>query len=197
MATDVLERWLEELLATPGITAIRDADEARRMLVADALRAGDLVSSAPPGAVIDVGSGGGSPGLPLAVTIPDREFVLLDSQRRRCDFLRAVTGSLRNVEVVWGRAETQPTDAFAVALAKALAKPPVAAELCLPLVRPGGIAILWTGEGANLEPASTAAERVGGVVQSEEDGLLVLRKVRATPEGFPRRPGIAKKRPLA
>lgn len=197
MATDVLERWLEELLATPGITAIRDADEARRMLVADALRAGDLVSSAPPGAVIDVGSGGGSPGLPLAVTIPDREFVLLDSQRRRCDFLRAVTGSLRNVEVVWGRAETQPTDAFAVALAKALAKPPVAAELCLPLVRPGGIAILWTGEGAKLEPASTAAERVGGVVQSEEDGLLVLRKVRATPEGFPRRPGIAKKRPLA
>lgn len=197
MATDVLERWLEELLATPGITAIRDADEARRMLVADALRAGDLVSSAPPGAVIDVGSGGGSPGLPLAVTIPDREFVLLDSQRRRCDFLRGVTGSLRNVEVVWGRAETQPTDAFAVALAKALAKPPVAAELCLPLVRPGGIAILWTGEGANLEAASTAAERVGGVVESEEDGLLVLRKVRATPEGFPRRPGVAKKRPLA
>ena len=197
MATDVLERWLEELLATPGITAIRDADEARRMLVADALRASDLVSSARPGAVIDVGSGGGSPGLPLAVAIPDRDFVLLDSQRRRCDFLRGVTGSLRNVEVVWGRAESQPTDVFAVALAKALAKPPVAAELCLPLVRPGGIAILWTGEGANLEGASTAAERVGGVVESEEDGLLVLRKIRATPKGFPRRPGVAKKRPLA
>jgi 16S rRNA (guanine527-N7)-methyltransferase len=197
VATDVLERWLEELLETPGITAIRDADEARRMLVADALRARDLVSSARPGAVIDVGSGGGSPGLPLAVAIPDREFVLLDSQHRRCDFLRGVSGSLRNVEVVWGRAETQPVDVFAVALAKALAKPPVAAELCLPLVRPGGIAILWTGEGANLEAASTAAERVGGVVESEEDGLLVLRKVRATPEGFPRRPGVAKKRPLA
>ncbi len=197
MATDVLERWLEALLATPGVTAIRDPDEARRMLVADALRAAELVSSAPPGAVIDVGSGGGSPGIPLAAAIPEREFVLLDSQRRRCEFLREVTGSLRNVEVVWGRAETQPPDVFAVALAKALAKPPIASELCLPLVQRGGIAILWTGEDADLEAGGAAAVHVGGAVESEQDGLLVLRKVRATPAGFPRRPGMAKKRPLA
>lgn len=197
MASDVLERWLEALLEAPGITAIRDPDEARRMLVADALRAAELVSSAPAGTVIDVGSGGGSPGIPLASAIPDREFVLLDAQRRRCEFLRRVTGPLRNVEVVWGRAETQPPDVFAVALAKALAKPPIASELCLPLVRPGGIAILWTGEDADLEAACAAAEHVGGAVESEQDGLLVLRKVRATPAGFPRRPGMAKKRPLA
>jgi 16S rRNA (guanine527-N7)-methyltransferase len=197
VTADVLERWLEELLATPGVTAIRDVEQARSMLVADALRATDLVASAPAGPVIDVGSGGGSPGLPLAVALPERRFVLLDAQRRRCDFLRRIAVSLPNVEVVWGRAESQSTDTFAVALAKALAKAPVAAELCLPLVCPGGIAILWIGEEADVDAAITAAERVGGAVDSREDGLLVLRKVGVTPEGFPRRPGLAKKRPLA
>lgn len=197
MAVDVLERWLEELLAAPGLTAIHDADEARRMLIDDALRAVELVRGAPDGDVVDVGSGGGSPGVPLAAAIPGRRFVLLEAQRRRCDFLLRVTGSLENVEVVRGRAEEQPTDVYAVALAKALAKPPVAAELCLPLVSPGGIAILWTGKDADVDAASAAAGRVGGAVEPSESGLLVLRKVRPTPEGFPRRPGMAKKRPLA
>lgn len=167
------------------------------MLVDDALRAADLVTAAPAGPVIDVGSGGGSPGIPLAVAIPSRQFVLLDAQRRRRDFLRRATASLPNVEVVWGRAEAQPIDSFAVALAKALAKPPVAVELCLPLVRRGGIAILWTGADADLEAAATVAGRLGGVVEPLEDGLLVVRKVRVTPDGFPRRPGVARKRPLA
>ena len=167
------------------------------MLLDDALRATGLVASAPPGPVVDVGSGGGSPGLPLAVACPDREFVLLDAQRRRCDFLRRVSASLPNVEVVWGRAESQSTDTFATTLAKALARPPVAAELCLPLVRPSGLAVLWTGDESDAGAVATAAAHVGGEVESAVDGLLVLRKVRPTPEGFPRRPGMAKKRPLA
>jgi 16S rRNA (guanine527-N7)-methyltransferase len=86
---------------------------------------------------------------------------------------------------------------FAVALGKALAKPPVAVELCLPLVRQSGIAIVWTGEDADLEAAAAAAAQVGGVVESAESGLLLLRKAHSTPAGFPRRPGMAKKRPLA
>ncbi len=122
MATDVLERWLEALLATPGVTAIRDPDEARRMLVADALRAAELVSSAPPGAVIDVGSGGGSPGIPFAAAIPNVSSSSSTAERRRCEFLREVTGSLRNIEVLGSRGgRSRPTFA---ALAKALAKPP-------------------------------------------------------------------------
>lgn len=197
MAEDVLERWLEELLATPGLTAIADAGEARRMLVDDALKAASLIADAPDGRLVDVGSGGGSPGIPLAVAVPDRDFVLLDSQRSRCDFLRRATATLPNVEVVWGRSESQQSDQFAVALAKALAKPPVAAELCLPLVRPGGIAILWAGETADSEAVLRVAERVAGTVESESDGLFVLRKLSPTPSGFPRRVGMAKKRPLA
>ena len=196
MSDEILERWLEELLAAPGLTAIADLAEARRKLVDDALKALAVVPRVE-GDVVDVGSGGGSPGIPLALALPERRFVLLESQRRRCDFLLRVTAGAPNVEVVWGRAESRPTDEFGVALAKALAKPPVAAELCLPLVRPGGVAILWTGETADSAATAAAAERVAGRVEREEDGLLVLRKVAPTPPGFPRRPGMAKKRPLA
>ena len=92
---------------------------------------------------------------------------------------------------------SSPTDTYGVALAKALAKPPVATELCLPLVRPGGIAILWVGESAERDRVATVAEKLGGTLEADEGGLLVLRKIEPTPPGFPRRAGVAKKRPLA
>jgi 16S rRNA (guanine527-N7)-methyltransferase len=147
--------------------------------------------------VIDVGSGGGSPGIPLAVELPDRRFTLLEAERRKCAFLSRQTEGLPNVEVVWGRAETQPVDSWGVALAKALAQPPVAAELCLPLVRPGGLAILWVGETADPTQVARAASRLAAELESGPPGLLLLRKQGPTPPGFPRRPGMAKKRPLA
>jgi 16S rRNA (guanine527-N7)-methyltransferase len=147
--------------------------------------------------VVDVGSGGGSPGIPLAVAIPERPFALLESERRKCEFLRRVTADLPNVEVVRGRAEEQPTDTFGVALAKALAKPPVAAELCLPLLREGGLAILWVGESVDREAVSRVAARLASRLDRAVDGLFLLRKDGPTPPGFPRRVGMAKKRPLA
>jgi 16S rRNA (guanine527-N7)-methyltransferase len=192
----VLERWLEDVLATRGITGICDRAEVRRALLEDALRAIPILERSP-GPVVDVGSGGGSPGVPLAASMPGRTFTLLEAERRKCDFLERATRDLANVTVVWGRAEAQPTDTFGVALAKALAKPPVAAELCLPLVTPGGAAIMWLGETADRDAVAAAAERLGGRLEEEVAGLVVLRKVHATPPGFPRRPGMAKKRPLA
>jgi 16S rRNA (guanine527-N7)-methyltransferase len=191
-----LEHWLEDVLATPGLTSLDTLADARRVLLEDALRALPLVGTAT-GAIVDVGSGGGSPGLPLAVALPDRSFTLLETQRRKAEFLARSAQELPNVEVVWGRAEEQSLDEYGVALAKALARPPVAAELCLPLVRPDGIAVLWVGESAEPERVAHAAQRVGGALESEQDGLLVLRKLVPTPPGFPRRPGMAKKRPLA
>jgi 16S rRNA (guanine527-N7)-methyltransferase len=196
LSSDLLERWLEELLATPRLTALSDPAEARRVLLEDALRAASLVRGVP-GVVVDVGSGGGSPGVPLAVALPGRCFTLLEAERRKCDFLTSVTEGLPNVEVVWGRAEEQSVDTFGVALAKALARPPVAAELCLPLVRPGGAAILWIGETADPERVSLVAQRLAATLETADEGLLVLRKLGPTPPGFPRRPGMAKKRPLA
>jgi 16S rRNA (guanine527-N7)-methyltransferase len=191
-----LERWLAALLATPGLTSIDDPDEARRALLEDALRAVSVIERFE-GPIVDVGSGGGSPGIPLAAALPDREVVLLEARGRKSDFLREAAREYPNVSVVEGRAEEQETDRFGVAVAKALAKPPVAAEWCLPLVRPGGAVVLWLGPTADLAAVARVSEQLGGAAPEVEDGLIVLRKVSPTPEGFPRRPGIARKRPLA
>jgi 16S rRNA (guanine527-N7)-methyltransferase len=196
MPGDVLERWLEEVIATPGATGLADGAAARRVLLDDALRALPVLAELE-GPAIDVGSGGGSPGIPLAASMPDRAFTLLDAERRKCVFLERFAAELPNVEVVWGRAEEQPLDGYGVALAKALAKPPVAVELCLPLVAPGGAALLWVGRDVDLEPVGGVAERLGGELERDLDGLALVRKLTATPLGFPRRPGMAKKRPLA
>jgi len=164
------------------------------VLLEDSLRALELVRAST-GPIVDVGSGGGAPGLPLAYALPEREFVLLEAERRKCDFLEKWAPA--NARVVWGRAEEQPTDWAGVALAKALAAPPVSAEWCLPLVRPGGMAILWVGERADRDAVAGVAGLLGAELEDPESGLFVLRKLALTPEGFPRRTGIARKRPLA
>ena len=166
------------------------------MLLEDSLRAVDVVAGFE-GPIVDVGSGGGAPGIPLAAALPDREVTLLEAEQRKADFLRRWEAELPNLRVVWGRAEEQDTDRFGVAVAKALAQPPVAAEWCLPLVRPGGAAILWVGPTAGVERITQVAERLASAPPEEHDGLLVIRKTGPTPPGFPRRPGVAKKRPLA
>ncbi len=195
MDATTLERWLEALLVTPGMTGLTDRAEARRVLVDDALR-GTWALEHAVGRVVDVGSGSGSPGIPLAIAEPSRSFTLLEAERRKCAFLEEMTAGLENVEVVWGRAEEQQPDTYGVALAKALAKPPVAVELCVPLVSPGGIAVLWIGPTADRVTVARVAEMLGAALEEERDGLVVLRKVAPTPAGFPRRPGMAKKRPL-
>jgi 16S rRNA (guanine527-N7)-methyltransferase len=164
------------------------------MLVEDALRAAGVVRMFD-GPIVDVGSGGGSPGIPLASALPDREVTLLESARRKCDFLEQWAPP--NARVVWGRAEEQAVDTYGVALAKALARPATAVEWCLPLVRPGGALVLWLGPSADLDAVAYVAERVGGGPPEVTDGLAVVRKVLATPVGFPRRAGVARKRPLA
>jgi 16S rRNA (guanine527-N7)-methyltransferase len=194
--SSLLDAWLKAVLETPGLTSLEDPEEARRMLLEDSLRGVEAVGEFE-GPIVDVGSGGGAPGIPLAAALPDREVTLLESERRKAEFLERWTADLPNLRVVWGRAEEQETDVFGVALAKALAPPPVAAEWCLPLVRPGGAAVLWVGPSADLAAVAVVAERLAAAPPEERNGLVVLRKIGPTPEGFPRRPGMARKRPLA
>jgi 16S rRNA (guanine527-N7)-methyltransferase len=191
----VIERWLAALLETPGLTSV-SAQDAWRVHVEESLSATEVVRRFD-GPIVDVGSGGGAPGIPLAVELPEREVTLLESNRRKCAFLDRWARELPNVQVACGRAEEQPVDAWGVAVAKALASPPVAAEWCLPLVAPGGAAILFVGPSADAKRVAIVAEQLAAELVEGPPGLLVLRKLRPTPAGFPRRPGVARKRPLA
>lgn len=199
-----LEAWLEALLAQPGLTAARDSTDARRVHLDDALAAAAFVQEGP---VVDVGSGGGSPGIPIASARPDLRVDLLEAQRRRCSFLEGAARAFPNARVVCARAEEhargEGRGAYGAAVAQALAPPPVALEWCLPLVRKGGRVVLLTGD-VDLEQAAVVAAAVGGgspeavaLPGSEQRRLLIVSKVAPTPDGFPRRSGLARKRPLA
>jgi 16S rRNA (guanine527-N7)-methyltransferase len=187
-----VEAWLRAVVETPGLTAL-DLAAARSMLAEDALRAIPVVARYD-GPIVDVGSGNGSPGIPIALELPAREVVLLEAEAKRCAFLERWAPA--NARVLKGRAEEQETDWAGVALAKALAPPPVAVEWCLPLVRPGGAAVLWIGENADLAALGRVASRLAAVPVTSPPGLAVLEKRGPTPAGFPRRAGIARKRPL-
>jgi 16S rRNA (guanine527-N7)-methyltransferase len=193
-ATDPLEAWLAAVVETPGLTALRDPAEARRVLLEDSLRGIEVVRAFA-GPLVDVGSGGGAPGIPLGHALPDREVVLLEAERRKCSFLEQWAPA--NARVVWGRAEEQAVDWAGVATAKALAHPPTAAEWCLPLVAPGGAAVLWVGPSADAAAVAAVATRLAAEPEPAPPGFLILRKTGATPPGFPRRVGVARKRPLA
>ena len=87
-------------------------------------------------------------------------MVLLEAERRKCDFLERIAPA--NARVVWGRAEEQGVDWAGVAVAKALAQPPTAAEWCLPLVRPGGAVVLWVGPSVEPDRVAQVAACIAG-----------------------------------
>ena len=198
MSDDRLERWLAALVSTPGLTSFDDPGEARRLHLDESLAAAPLIEDGP---VVDVGSGGGSPGLPLAAVRPDLSFDLLESARKKSDFLTRWTTEFENASVVCARAEQHARgpgrDAYGTALARALAPPPVAAEWCLPLVAPGGRAILFVGPSVDEAAVGRAAAEIAAEIEDAAAGFLLLRKTAPTPGRFPRRPGMARKRPLA
>ncbi len=198
-----LENWLHALVATPGMTAVTDLAEARRVHVDEVLSALEFFEQGP---AIDVGSGGGSPGIPLALSRPDIDWVLLDSSEKKCAFLRRYTREIPNVEVICARAEsfgvTDGRDRFQTAVCRALASPPTAIEWCLPLVEPGGAAILYVGD-TDLDRLEKIAQELGGgeLTPQRESGaahrqLVIVEKLRPTPAGYPRQMGKARKHPL-
>ncbi len=196
MAERLLRTWVAELIATPGLTAMTDPAAAWARHVEEALALVPLLAGAPAGPIVDVGAGGGSVGIPVAVSLPEREVVLIEAERRKCAFLETWAARLPNLRVVWGRAEEQGTDWAAVAVAKALAPPAVAIEWLLPLVAPGGLAVVFLGATAETAGLAAIAGQLAGEVGDGPPGVLVLRKTGPTPPGFPRRTGVARKRPL-
>jgi len=165
--------------------------------------------------VIDVGTGAGFPGLPLKIVCPGMRLTLLEATRKKTDFLCHLVDRLHlhGVEVVHGRSETlgrQPEyrEAYAWALARAVAEMPTLVEYLLPLVAVGGGALAQKGEGAppEVQSAEESVRILGGHVRrlvpvhlhglAETRYLVVVDKVASTPEKYPRRPGMPAKRPL-
>ncbi|TMC05845.1 MAG: 16S rRNA (guanine(527)-N(7))-methyltransferase RsmG [Chloroflexi bacterium] len=157
--------------------------------------------------VVDVGSGGGMPGIPLKIARPGLRVVLVEADQRKAAFLVHAAARLElDVEVVAERAETAGRgalrEAFDAAVCRALAPMPVLAELCLPFVRAGGRLLAMK---AQVEEAAAAIELLGGgpaaVVPApssarERGVVVVVPKLRPTPDAYPRRPGLPARRPL-
>ena len=164
----------------------------------------------PEGRVADLGSGAGIPGLVLAASRPDSRFTLVESARRKCAFIRDTADAmgLENVSVLHARAE-EARGEFDAVCARALAALPVLCEYAAPLLVEGGTAIFWKGAVAAAEEGDgRAAASVLGLSPpevvpvtpfpgSERRTLWVFKKVAETPSRFPRRPGMASKRPLS
>jgi 16S rRNA (guanine527-N7)-methyltransferase len=205
---------LLELLAEPDApTSVHDPAAALRVHVADSLAGLDVPELRAAAVIADLGAGGGLPGLVLATALPRARLHLVESIGRKCAFLRRAASAmeLENVEVVCARAE-EWTDGIGrcdAVCARALAALGVLCEYAAPLLVEGGVLVAWKGaidpaEARDAEAAAAhlglAPEPVRSVVPfpgSERRTLHVLRKIAATPPGFPRRPGMATKRPLS
>ena len=160
--------------------------------------------------LLDVGAGGGMPGLPLAIARPDLRVTLLEADRRKAAFLVHAAASLElDVEVVAERAETAARgrlrEAFDVATCRALGSLPVVAELCLPFVRVGGRVLAMRGEADEAGAAAAAVALLGGghartvaapSAARSRGVVLTVPKVGPTPPAYPRRPGVPNRRPL-
>ena len=193
-------------------TSVRRAERALEVHLADSLVATELPELGAAKTLVDIGSGAGLPGVVLAVAFPDCEVRLLESQRRKCAFLEDLlqTASVRNALVVCARAEDWPAgrEAHDAASARALGAQPLVLEYAAPLLKLGGVLVDWRGRrdpeeeraaaraGAALGLERRAIVPVTPYPQATDLHLHVWAKLEPTPERFPRRAGIARKRPL-
>jgi 16S rRNA (guanine527-N7)-methyltransferase len=210
MMSPPLQRYAELLLdwnRRINLTGARTLDQVEAQ-IADG---GALLAASWAGVerVIDVGSGGGLPAVPLALALPTVRFTLLEANARKCAFLEHVAGSLglANLAVLPGRAEQfgrQPAlrEQFDRAISRAAARPAVLLELALPFVRTGGD-LLAQVTAFDPELLDRAARLLGGGPPRLErplaggSALLVVDKLAPTPIDFPRRVGLPNRKPLA
>jgi 16S rRNA (guanine527-N7)-methyltransferase len=208
---------LEALLALvetdpTSLTSVRDPRAGVDVHVADALAGLELERVRLASTICDLGSGAGFPGLVLAVALPHACLALVESVRRKCEFLERAAGALGldNVAVRCVRAEEwrEGRGVHDVVTARAVAPLPVLVEYAAPLLAIGGALVAWKGTpGPEEEADGAAAASALGLEHAQvlhvepfrgarDRRLYVYSKVRATPEGFPRRAGMARKRPI-
>ena len=182
-----------------NLTAITDKDEIEIKHFIDSLQGSKYVKDEN----LDIGSGAGFPGIPLAIVNPEKKFTLVDSLKKRVDFLTAVKEKcgLDNVEIYHKRAEDiSKSKKYGLVTARAVAPLNILCEYCLPFVEIGGIMLAYKGKKADeeTEEAQKAIDLLGGKVEKQEDyrletadgeserKLIIIRKERETPEKYPR-----------
>lgn len=214
-AMECYERELLKWNTRFNLTAVRDSDGVQVKHFLDSLTCILAMRDTTVNKIVDVGTGAGFPGLPLKIACPTMHLTLVESVGKKADFCRHVvkTLALEGVEVVQERAETLGQlaayrEQFDWALARAVAAIPVLVEFLLPLVRVGGRALSMKGESgpAEAQTAERAMRVLGGHLRQlmpvhlpgvvEERYLVVVDKVAATPNNYPRRVGVPAKRPL-
>lgn len=197
-----------------SVSSVVQPADAWRVHVADSLTGLEVEDLAAASTIADVGSGAGFPGIPLAVALPDARVDLIESVGRKCAFMRRAVAAagLENARVVEARSEEvargDGREAYDAVTARAVGRLSTLAELASPLLREGGVLVAWKGrrdpdEEEQLEGAAEqlamrpeAVLEVGPFAGSRHRHLHVVRKSGPTPESLPRRPGMAKKRPL-
>lgn len=196
-----------------NLTAINDPEEAWRKHILDALTLIPVLAEVPErGLVADIGSGGGVPAIPLAITMPHLRFVLIESTQKKVAFLRGAIEALglTNAEVLNDRAEDvgqrhrddRGREAFDAVIARALGRLNVAAELTVPLAKPGGVIALVKGAKAEeeLEEARRALGLLGAAhvstLPTPTGRIVILEKATRTPRTYPRPAGEPKRKPL-
>lgn len=205
--------YLDRLLATnevTNLTAVRDASEAVSRHLEDSLELARELASVTRGTVVDLGTGGGLPGIPLAIARPDLAFVLVDAREKKIAFVDGAARGLglTNVTALAARAETlgavgsRHRASAAAVVSRALAPMPVLLELVAPLLVVGGALYAVKGErwAEEIAAAARAMQLLGMALESDRrtptGTIVVLRKNAETPARYPRAPGEPKRKPL-
>lgn len=212
-----LEGYMEQILEwnnKVNITNIVEPNDFIEKHYIDSLVIGDIDIFKNSIDIIDVGTGGGFPGVPLAVSYPDKNFTLLDSLNKRLKIIDQVTESLNinNVKTCHGRAEElgqkkEYREQFDLCVSRAVANLTSLAELCIPFVKVGGYFIAYKGPGVyeELESAEKAIKILGGEVveiknasygEDDEHKLLIIKKIKNTQKKYPRKPGEPVRNPI-
>lgn len=193
-----------------NLTAITDPTEIQIKHFEDSLALLQILSLKDQ-TMIDIGSGAGLPGIPLKIACPEIKLILLDATKKKTEFLKHIvqTLDLKNVGIVWARAEEYAQykiDHFDLAVARAVAKTNVLAELCLPFVKIGGLFVAYKEDLVEneVERAGYAIKILGGRLKDIKKvkvgemvrSLVMIEKIAPTPSNFPRRAGLANKKPL-
>jgi len=215
-----IERVLEALAAEPDPhTTVADPEAALEVHVADALSGLDVPDLARARRIADIGAGAGFPGLALAIALPQAQVDLIEATGRKTAVVDRLirAGQVSNARSITTRAEELGAvpaaigggrEAYDAVTARAVGSLALLAEYAAPLLREGGVLVAWKSarDAAEEGGGAAAAEQLGLAVEdvlpvkpypsSEDRHLHVMRKIAPTPPGFPRRPGMARKRPL-